>query len=201
MIHLWNAIHHNNAQIDHCGTKDKGSFSFHMKTTSTNQTEFECKTFERATLHANCSDYRLIYKFISAKIYFITVYYCIYRLVLYIFYLSIFDTFDQIWNIYSSEKLMQTPRWAHGKQLLCELTFTFSHICRGPCENFPRKNQPRKKLVKKGSSFRIKSKLCVTSSEFLMCIAWRASQQHPRLNSKPLYFLFILGYVYPASLK
>ena len=122
-------------------------------------------------------------------------------MVLYIFYLSIFDTFDQIWNIYSSEKLMQTPRWAHGKQLLCELTFTFSHICRGPCENFPRKNQPRKKLVKKGSSFRIKSKLCVTSSEFLMCIAWRASQQHPRLNSKPLYFLFILGYVYPASLK
>ena len=77
MIHLWNAIHHNNAQIDHCGTKDKGSFSFHMKTTSTNQKEFECKTFERATLHANCSDYRLIYKFISAKIYFITVYYCI----------------------------------------------------------------------------------------------------------------------------
>lgn len=110
VIHLWNAIHHNNAQIDHCGTKDKGSFSFHMKTTSTNQNEFECKTFERATLHANCTDYKLIYKFLSATIYFITTYYCRSFGSPYIFYLSIFDIFDQIWNIYSSEKVVaNTP--------------------------------------------------------------------------------------------
>ena len=101
MIHLWNAIHHNNAQIDHCGTKDKGSFSFHMKTTSTNQKEFECKTCERATLHANCPDWMLIYKFLSATIYFIATYYCILKQIV---WFSLYFLFVYFWYIWPNMK-------------------------------------------------------------------------------------------------